>query len=116
MIKTIIFDFGDIFINLDKPAIERELLALGIEEITPKMYDLAAQYEKGLISTENLTDFFTRGNWGISEKELHSAWNSIILDFPEYRLEFIENIHVQNRYNRSCYLYSCATFAAYQMG
>ena len=99
MIKTIIFDFGDIFINLDKPAIERELLALGIKEITPKMYDLAAQYEKGLISTENLTKFFTSGNWGISEKELHSAWNSIILDFPEYRLEFIESLHVQKRFN-----------------
>ena len=30
MIKTIIFDFGDVFINLDKPAIIRELKKLGV--------------------------------------------------------------------------------------
>ncbi len=30
MIKTIIFDFGDVFLNLDKPATARELKKLEI--------------------------------------------------------------------------------------
>jgi len=39
-IKTLIFDFGDVFINLDKPAIDRELLKLGI----PKTMSLDMDY------------------------------------------------------------------------
>ena len=99
MIKTIIFDFGDIFINLDKPAIERELLNLGILEITPEMYALAAKYEKGLIATAQLIDYFTSRFTEISELEIKRAWNSIILDFPEYRLAFIEKLYAQRRFN-----------------
>ena len=38
MIKTIIFDFGDVFINLDKPAIIRELKKLGVPFINSEMY------------------------------------------------------------------------------
>ena len=33
MIKNIIFDFGDIFINLDKAATIKELKVLGVSEI-----------------------------------------------------------------------------------
>ena len=36
MINTIIFDFGDVFINLDKPAIERSLSKLGVTSISKK--------------------------------------------------------------------------------
>ena len=92
MIKTIIFDFGDIFINLDKPAIERELLKLGVPDITLDMYHQAAEYEKGLISTETLTNYFTGKFPSISANEFKKAWNSIILNFPEYRLSFIEQL------------------------
>lgn len=99
MIKTIIFDFGDIFINLDKPAIERNLLKLGIPEITPAMYNLAAEYEKGLISTKKLVHYFTTKFPYISEEDIKKAWNAIILDFPEYRLEFIEELYAQKKYN-----------------
>ena len=34
MIDTIIFDFGDVFINLDKPAIEHSLFNLGVTTVT----------------------------------------------------------------------------------
>lgn len=98
MIKTIIFDFGDIFINLDKPAIERELLALRIPEITPKMYELAAAYEKGLITTTALVNYFTSRFPNISAGEIKKAWNAIILDFPEYRLTFIEELYAQKKF------------------
>ena len=41
MIKTIIFDFGDVFINLDKTAIDRELYKLGVTTITEEMLQTA---------------------------------------------------------------------------
>jgi hypothetical protein len=41
MINTLIFDFGDVFINLDKPAIERSLKKLGVSTITNEMLEIA---------------------------------------------------------------------------
>ena len=59
MIDTIIFDFGDVFINLDKPAIKRELISLGMpEDISLDMLHIASEYEKGLISTETFVSHF----------------------------------------------------------
>lgn len=92
MIKTIIFDFGDVFINLDKPAIEREIKALGVPEITPEMLEQAAAYEKGSITSEAFVSYFTSQFPYIKASDFIKAWNAIILDFPEYRLEFIEQL------------------------
>ena len=99
-IKTLIFDFGDVFINLDKPAIERELLKLGIPKIISlDMYHVASEYEKGLISNEAFAKYFTDKFTHISKSDLIKAWNAIILDFPEHRLKFIEQIRKDNKYN-----------------
>ena len=98
MIKTLIFDFGDVFINLDKPAIERELLKLGIPQIDSAMFDVAFEYEKGLISTRSLISYFTNRFPSLTEDQIEFAWNSIILDFPEYRLEFIESLAKSQQY------------------
>ena len=98
MISTIIFDFGDVFINLDKPAIERELVKLGVETITADMYQIALQYEKGLIRTEDFVTAFTTKYPRISAEQFKTAWNAIILDFPEYRLKFIEKLSTNKSY------------------
>ena len=99
-IKTIIFDFGDVFINLDKPAIKRELISLGMPEaISLDMYHIASEYEKGLISTDELIDYFNNKFPNVSTQDFIKAWNSIILDFPEHRLQFIENLASKNTYN-----------------
>lgn len=98
MIKTIIFDFGDVFINLDKPAIEREIKALGVPEITSDMLHQASEYEKGLISSQEFVDYFTNKFPNIKAEDFIKAWNAIILDFPEYRLEFIEQLAKDNNY------------------
>lgn len=98
-IKNLIFDFGDVFINLDKPAIERELFKLGVPEtITLDMYHVASEYEKGLISNDTFTKYFTNKFAHISKSSLIKAWNAIILDFPEHRLKFIEQIRKDNKY------------------
>lgn len=98
-IKNIIFDFGDVFINLDKPAIERELFKLGVPEtISLDMYHVSSEYEKGLISTENLVSYFKQKFPKISTEDFVKAWNAIILDFPEYRLQFIEQLANKNTF------------------
>ncbi len=98
-IKTIIFDFGDVFINLDKPATERELFKLGVPKpISLDMYHIASDYERGLISTEEFINHFNKKFPNIATQDFIKAWNSVILDFPEHRLEFIEKLSKENNY------------------
>lgn len=92
MIKNLLFDFGDVFINLDKVATIRTLSEAGHTEISPGIYPLIFQYEKGFLTSEEFTakalEFFP----DLSKDELVHAWNAIILDFPEYRLDFIREL------------------------
>ncbi len=98
MIKTIIFDFGDVFINLDKPAIERNLIKLGVPSISVNMLHIASEYERGFINTYELINYFTHKFSNIKASEFTKAWNSIILDFPERRLQFIEALAKEKKY------------------
>jgi len=98
MIKTIIFDFGDVFINLDKPAIERELKKLGVPDISIDMLRVSEEYEKGFINTYELINYFTHKFSNIKASEFTKAWNAIILDLPEHRLKFIEKLSASKTY------------------
>ncbi|AIZ43235.1 HAD family hydrolase [Cellulophaga baltica] len=98
MIKNIIFDFGDIFINLDKPAVFKALANVGYTEVTPELDDIFKAYEMGLMTSENfilkLNEIFPSA----IPKELKDAWNSILLDFPENRLLFLEQLAAEKKY------------------
>ena len=59
MIKNIIFDFGDIFINLDKKATHKELEKLGVSNISDEIMLVVHQYEKGLITSRDFINFFS---------------------------------------------------------
>jgi len=97
MIKNLIFDFGDIFINLDKKATYIELEKLGITEISDEMMAVANEYEKGLISTDEFIAFFTV-QLKIAKKDLVYAWNAVLLDFPMSRLAFIKALSKHKKY------------------
>lgn len=94
-IKNIIFDFGDVFINLDKPATFREMQKLGLVGLTAEMDATNKAYEKGEISTRAFIQFYQNHFPRLSETELVSAWNAIILDFPSHRLEFLKQLQQQ---------------------
>ncbi|MFS4457091.1 HAD-IA family hydrolase [Maribacter sp. 2304DJ31-5] len=98
MIKNIIFDFGDIFINLDKAAFFKAMFRLGCTTLTPELDVLSKNYEMGLISSREFTLDIQKVFPKVTEKAIRSAWNSMILDFPEYRLEFIRQLKSENKY------------------
>ena len=92
MIDTIIFDFGDVFINLDKEATPAALKKLGLEKWSSEIDSLNFNFEKGLISR---TDFLLGINKLVpnaTQVEVLEAWNGVLLDFPMYRLEFLEKL------------------------
>ncbi len=98
MIKNIIFDFGDIFINLDKPATETKLYELGVKQITQQMLHFVQLYEMGLLTTQEFIDAFKKLCPSISESDFKYAWNSILLDTPKSRLDFIKELSFSNKY------------------
>ena len=98
MIKNIIFDFGDVFIDLDKPATAREMVRYGFEGLTTELDELFKQYEKGAVSSKEFLSItgavFPKAN----EKDLIDAWNAILLEFPLERLEFVENLSLEGQH------------------
>ena len=92
MIKNIVFDFGDIFINLDKSAVYKHLALFGQPVLTPEMDILAKTYEVGKISSEEFLSQLQKMIPTASITEVTDAWNSILLDFPEDRLRFLEEL------------------------
>jgi putative hydrolase of the HAD superfamily len=97
MIKNIIFDFGDIFINLDKQGTYKAMAALGVTEISEDMIQVYHQYEKGLISTEEFIDFYEQ-KVHLKREDLVNAWNAVLLDFPKRRLDFITELAASKKY------------------
>jgi putative hydrolase of the HAD superfamily len=95
MIDTIIFDFGNIFINLDEVAYEKGFKEIGIDIHSEAFITISKTYERGkidelefiqkLIPLCNTDDLLV----------IRNTWNSILLDFPLRRLEFAQMIGSQ---------------------
>ena len=58
MIKNIIFDFGDVFINLDKKATFENLKELGVKKFSSEMLEVTKQYEMGMLTTQEFLNTF----------------------------------------------------------
>ncbi|WP_225036154.1 HAD-IA family hydrolase [Winogradskyella sp. SM1960] len=100
MIKTLIFDFGDVFINLDKKgAMQNALDVFNLETFEEDMITTNEHYEVGKISTVEFLEFYKTKFSTINETKLIDTWNYIIKDFPLHRLEFIKKLANQNDYN-----------------
>jgi putative hydrolase of the HAD superfamily len=97
-IKNIIFDLGGVFMNLDFSLTEQAFAELGVQRF-PEMFnqhhsnDLFEQLETGKISPEAFYDAF-RKEAGIdrSNEQIENAWNALLLDFPQERLNWLKAI------------------------
>jgi putative hydrolase of the HAD superfamily len=90
MIDTIIFDFGDIFINLDKQATIDGLERLGLSSWNEDLDQLNISFEKGQISRDAFLLGIQKQIPNSTIDEILMAWNAVLLDFPLYRLEFLQ--------------------------
>ncbi len=97
MINTIIFDFGDIFINLDKQATLDGLKKLGLSDWNEELNQLNMSFEKGQISSENFLLGIQKHTPKASIEEVAIAWNAVLLDFPLKRLEFLQKLSKKYR-------------------
>ena len=97
MIDAIIFDFGDVFINLDKQATMDGLKNLGISHWNEDLDQLNMQYEVGAISGDDFLNGIQKHTNNASIEDIREAWNSILADFPLYRLEFLQMLSSKYR-------------------
>lgn len=92
MVNTIIFDFGDIFINLDFAAMENAMKSLGLKEWNEDLDKLNYKFEKGKIKEDDFLKGIQNYVPKASLEQIKNAWSKVLLDFPLYRLEFLQKL------------------------
>ena len=92
MINAIIFDFGDVFINLDKPELEKAFRALGLNEWHADLDLLNKQFEVGKCTELEFIQGFQKYLPHATVHDIRNAWNSVLGKFPLHRLEFLQNL------------------------
>ena len=99
MVKALIFDFGNVFLNLDlDKAIQDTFELLEIESLSDELLSFNYLYEQGLISTEEFLEFYQDNFPKLSKQDLIQLWNSMLKDLPQYRLEFIQKLAAEKKY------------------
>ncbi|OYT10946.1 MAG: hypothetical protein B6I18_06415 [Bacteroidetes bacterium 4572_112] len=108
MIKNIIFDLGGVILNIDFDKAANAFKELGIKNFED-LYSRATQsnlfvdLELGRISDKQFYGAM-RELCGInlSDEQIKTAWNSLLLDFPQNRLELLKELNKNYR----CFLLS----------
>ena len=97
MINTIIFDFGDVFINLNKDGVKDAFEKLGLFSGNRELEELNHQYEIGEISEHQFLTGFQKFIPQASLLDIRNAWNAVIGEFPLHRLEFLQMLSQKYR-------------------
>ena len=92
MINTIIFDFGNIFIDLNMPGLEKAFKDLGLKEWNEELDELNKRFEIGKISETEFIQGFQKQLPDATVDEIRAAWNAILGVFPLERVEFLQNL------------------------
>ncbi len=92
MIKAIIFDLGDVFINLEIKKSQDAFKKLGLQNFTNELQQVNKQYEIGVISETEFLSAFAIKIPNATFDEIKNAWNLIIGDFPQNRLDFLKSL------------------------
>lgn len=90
--ETIIFDFGDIFINLKYDAMKTAFEKLGLTTWDAELDKLNKKYEVGKIDELQFIEGIQKQIPNADLVDIRAAWNAILGDFPLYRLEFLQMI------------------------
>lgn len=92
MIKAIIFDLGDVFIDLEIQKSKNAFRQMGITAFDSDLQESNALFEIGIINEKAFLENFQKKIPTASLNDIKSAWNLIIGNFPEKRLEFLCNL------------------------
>lgn len=100
-IKAVVFDFGNVIINID---VEKTVLAFS--ELTFKSptrikqlfvdAEVFKKYETGFYSDDEFRDVIRQIlSYPLNDQEIDQAWNALLLDVPKKRLDFLESLKMK---------------------
>lgn len=102
-IKHIIFDLGGVILNIDYMATENAFIELGVTNFR-ELYSqfhanaLFEDLEIGAISNDDfLQELKREAPEHVTEQQIVTAWNAMLLDFPVARLQLLQQL--QNYYD-----------------
>lgn len=99
-IKHIIFDLGGVLLNIDYSLTENAFIKAGITNF-PQLYGQLKQtslfdnWEMGKIGREEFIAALKRAtSHPITEDQILTAWNAMLLDFPLRRLQILQQLRL----------------------
>ena len=99
MIKNLIFDFGDVFLDLDKPgAMQNALNKFKIERLSDDMFAMNHLYEQGRVSTNQFLEFYLDLFPNFTQQDIIDIWNYVLVRFPIHKLDFLKQLRQNNQY------------------
>ena len=102
-IKNIIFDLGGVILNIDFKQTENALKELGIDNLAAYMTQFHItsffkEYEMGKIDDAAfIKSIQSLSLKPLTEEEVINAWNALLLDFPQERIELLRNLKEKYR-------------------
>ncbi len=103
LIRNIIFDFGGVICNIDFKLSELKFKELGFKGFDPSysvgdQEDVFRRLEGGKISVREFIDNLKKHlKPGLSDDEILTAWNAMILDIPPQRVRLLEEVRKSYR-------------------
>lgn len=103
-IKNIVFDLGDVIINIDVPRTAQAFASLTGRELDEVIQifrdgEVFSRFETGKLDAGAfrlyLRQLLGRTDW--EDLQLDTAWNSLLLDIPAERIELIKKLNGQYR-------------------
>jgi putative hydrolase of the HAD superfamily len=97
-VKNIIFDLGGVLLNLDQDRSREAFIQLGIAQIDELFKagptdSFFRKYETGHLTDEEfIAAARAHAHAGTARDQLQVAWNSMLLDFPEERVRFLDSL------------------------
>ncbi len=100
-IKAVVFDFGNVIINIDLGLTYRAFAELTfknperIKNIFAEI-EIFKKYETGFYSDEEFRDVIRQAlSYPLNDQEIDTAWNALLLDVPRKRISYIEDLKYQ---------------------
>jgi len=97
-IKTIIFDFGGVILDIDPQITIKEFQKMGFKDVAKTnskefIEDIIRKFERGIYTPEvfrkKLKAFL---ELQVSDQKIDDAWNALIYDIPAERIEILEQV------------------------
>ncbi|OJV15421.1 MAG: haloacid dehalogenase [Dyadobacter sp. 50-39] len=103
-IRNIIFDLGDVILNIDVPVASKSFAELSGREQSEiltifKESEIFRQFETGLMDEPTFRNYVREilNFPDLSDEAIDTAWNSLLLDLPPERVELLKKLATRYR-------------------